>query len=575
MDKKAILAFVLCAIIMLYFLRQFPQPTKPPDEENKEEVVDEKTVAKEKEVLERRITVQKEQEEKIKIVQDEIDLQNNIVIQNDLIRTVWTNEGAALKSAVLTEFENSEKTQVLELLKPNREGLLPLSIKLLDEGYKLNRRRHRIVEQKEDKVVFTTVLENGLRVTKDISLENGKYHLDIAITFENTSNSDVALAYTVNSTSGIYPESDKYTGLASVVGIDVGRGKVKLVRTATKDMPYKNESVGISWAGAVNKYFVSILKSSSGAIIATTTSAPNENQDPLYKDDFSVNLQTKRISIIPQGKEQHDYILFLGPKKESILKQYDGLLVLLEYGWTTSICKILIKILNVFYGFIPNYGIAILLLTFLVKMILFPLTRKSQMSMFKMQQLQPLIGKLKEKYKGDKQRMGQEQMKLFKQHGVNPMSGCMPIMLQMPVFFALFRTLQLSFEMRQAPFVLWISDLSKPDTLLQLPFSLPFLGDGLNILPIVMGIASFVQMKLTPKTVSGDDPQAKMQQRMMQMMPIIFPFILYTMPSGLTLYWTTSTLISIGEQMFIRRSIKKVDIYYKGKRITKGKVKAK
>ena len=575
MDKKAILAFVLCAIIMLYFLRQFPQPTKPPDEENKEEVVDEKTVAKEKEVLERRITVQKEQEEKIKIVQDEIDLQNNIVIQNDLIRTVWTNEGAALKSAVLTEFENSEKTQVLELLKPNREDSLPLSIKLLDEEFQLNRRRHRIVEQKEDKVVFTTVLENGLRVTKDISLENGKYHLDIAITFENTSNSDVALAYTVNSTSGIYPESDKYTGLASVVGIDVGRGKVKLVRTATKDMPYTNESVGISWAGAVNKYFASILKSSSGTIIATATSAPNENQDPLYKDDFSVNLQTKRISIIPQGKEQHDYVLFLGPKKESVLKQYDGLLVLLEYGWTTSICKILIKILNAFYGFISNYGIAILLLTFLVKLILFPLTMKSQKSMFKMQQLQPLIGQLKEKHKGDKQRMGQEQMKLFKQHGVNPMSGCMPIMLQMPVFFALFRTLQLSFEMRQAPFVLWISDLSKPDTLLQLPFSLPFLGDGLNILPIVMGIASFVQMKLTPKTVSGDDPQARMQQRMMQMMPIIFPFILYTMPSGLTLYWTTSTLISIGEQMFIRRSIKKVDIYYKGKRITKGKVKAK
>jgi YidC/Oxa1 family membrane protein insertase len=317
------------------------------------------------------------------------------------------------------------------------------------------------------------------------------------------------------------------------------------------------------------------LKSSSGTIIATATSAPNENQDPLYKDDFSVNLQTKRISIIPQGKKQHDYVLFLGPKKESILKQYDGLLVLLEYGWTTSICKILIKILNVFYGFIPNYGIAILLLTLLVKMILFPLTRKSQMSMFKMQQLQPLIGKLKEKYKGDKQRMGQEQMKLFKQHGVNPMSGCMPIMLQMPVFFALFRTLQLSFEMRQAPFVLWISDLSKPDTLIYLPFTIPFLGDGLNILPIVMGIASFVQMKLTPKTISGDDAQAKMQQRMMQMMPIIFPFILYTMPSGLTLYWTTSTLISIGEQMFIRRSIKKVDIYYKGKRITKGKVKAK
>ncbi|MFQ5714036.1 MAG: membrane protein insertase YidC [Candidatus Scalinduaceae bacterium] len=575
MDKKAILAFVLCAIIMLYFLQQFPQPTKPPDEEKKEEVVDEKTVVKEKEVLERRITVQKEQEEKIKIVQDEIELQDNIVIQNDLIRTVWTNEGAALKSAVLTEFKNSEKTQVLELLKPNRKELLPLRIKLLDEEFQLNRRKHKVVEQKEDKVVFTTLLENGLRITKDISLENGKYNLGIVITFENTSNSDVALAYTINSASGIYPETDYRTGLSSVVGIDVGQGKIKLVQTTTKKMPYKNESVGISWVGAVNKYFAAVLIPSSSNWIATTTSELIDNPDPYYKDDFIVSIQTKKVTISPHGKQQHDYFYFLGPKKEDILKQRKNLLVLLNYGWTTSICKILIKILNTFYGFIQNYGIAILLLTFLVKLILFPLTRKSQMSMFKMQQLQPLIGQLKEKYKGDKQRMGQEQMKLFKQHGVNPMSGCMPIMLQMPVFFALFRTLQLSFEMRQAPFVSWISDLSKPDTLLQLPFSLPFLGDGLNILPIIMGIASFVQMKLTPKTVSGDDPQARMQQRMMQMMPIIFPFILYTMPSGLTLYWTTSTLISIGEQMFIRRSIKKVDIYYKGKRITKGKVKAK
>jgi YidC/Oxa1 family membrane protein insertase len=575
MDKKAILAFVLCAIIMLYFLQQFPQPITPPDEEKKEDVVDEKTVIKEKEPMERKITVEKELEEKIKDIQEEIELQDNIVIQNDVIRTVWTNEGAALKSVILTKFRNPERTQALELLKPTRKDSLPLSIELLDEKYQLNTRRYEIVERKQDKVVFAISLENGLRVIKNISLENGKYHLDIAITFENTSNSNTALAYTINSASGIYPEFDHSAGLASVVGIDVGRGKVKLARTELKDMPYENESVGILWVGAVNKYFASILKSSSNTIIATATSKHNETLDPLYKDDFIVTLQTKRINITPQGKERHDYVFFLGPKKEDILKQNKDLLVLLEYGWTTSICKILVKILNAFYKAIPNYGVAILLLTFLVKLILFPLTRKSQTSMFKMQQLQPLISQLKEKYKGDKQRMGQEQMKLFKQHGVNPMSGCMPIMLQMPVFFALFRTLQLSFEMRQAPFVSWIKDLSKPDTLLQLPFSLPFLGDGLNLLPIVMGIASFVQMRLTPKTVSGDDPQARMQQRMMQMMPIIFPFILYTMPSGLTLYWTTSTLISIVEQMFIRRSIKKVDIYYKGKRITNGKKKTK
>jgi YidC/Oxa1 family membrane protein insertase len=149
------------------------------------------------------------------------------------------------------------------------------------------------------------------------------------------------------------------------------------------------------------------------------------------------------------------------------------------------------------------------------------------------------------------------------------------MLLQMPVFFALFRTLQSSFEMRQAPFVSWISDLSEPDRLFHLPFTLPVLGDWFNILPILMGIASFVQMKLTPKTTTSDDPQAKMQQKMMQIFPLVFPFILYSFPSGLVLYWTTSTVIGIGEQMLIRRSIKKLDVYYKGKRVIEGQAKVK
>lgn len=179
--------------------------------------------------------------------------------------------------------------------------------------------------------------------------------------------------------------------------------------------------------------------------------------------------------------------------------------------------------------------------------------------MFRMQQLQPMINQLKEKYKHDKQRMGKEQMLLFKKYGANPMSGCLPMVLQLPVFFALFRTLQLSFEMRQAPFVLWINDLSRPDTLMTLPFTIPFIGNALNILPLVMTGASFVQMKTTPKAPAAD-PQAQAQQKMMSFMPIMFAFILYNMPSGLTLYWTVSTVFSIIEGIIIRKSIKKIKI---------------
>lgn len=576
MDKKALFAFVLCAIITLWMLHTMQPSEKTPEEVKEEEVVKEIPEVVERKLLEREIKAVEEQQVKNVITQKDIDLKDNIVIQNDLIRTVWTNDGASLKSAVLTEFLTPDKARVLELLRPAQSGVFPLSMELSDEGYQLKNRRFEVLENRDGRVVFTTLLENGLRVTKEISLDMDKYHLDIDIVLQNTTDSEMYTGYSTSIVSGIYPEFDYSLGLASVAGIDVGRGKTKLVRAEVKDLPYKNESVGITWAGAVSKYFAVILRSENNDRITATISETTENSDPFYEDDFVVTLQTKKISLPPQGTHRDSYQYFLGPKKDDILRQFnEDIIVLLEYGWTTSLCKILIKTLNMFYGIIPNYGVAILLLTILVKLVLFPLTRKSQMSMFRMQQLQPLISQLKEKHKGDKQRMGQEQMKLFKEHGVNPMSGCLPILLQLPVFFALFRTLQLSFEMRQAPFVSWIADLSKPDTLLQLPFTLPVLGDGLNILPIVMGIASFVQMKLTPKTISGDDPQAKMQQKMMQIMPLIFPFILYTMPSGLTLYWTTSTLISIGEQMFIRRSIKKIDIYYKGKRVTKGKTKPK
>ena len=575
MDKKGLIALILCGLIMLYFFNTMQPPSQHPDEEGAEKVAEE--------TFEEEIAtgVEGQKIEKIKkvkkTVREDIELQDYILIQNDVMKTVWTNEGAALKSVILPEFRTPERTQALELLKPSRTDSLPLSMKLTEEGrYQLKTRRYKVVESGSDKVVFATLLENGIQITKDISLQSGKYYFDVAITLQNTTDSEILASYSITVANGLYPEIDKITGLASIAGIDVGKGKTKLAHTDVKDMPYKNESVGITMAGATNKYFAAVLKPSVNNRIAAVTSESVKNPDPFYEDDFTVDLHAKRMTILPQGERRHDYAFFLGPKNNKALTQCDGLLAISDYdfGMTRSICKVLVKILNMFYGVIPNYGVSILLLTFLVKLVLFPLTRKSQMSMVRMQQLQPLIAKLKEKHKGDKQKVGKEQMKLFKQHGVNPMSGCFPILLQLPVFFALFRTLQNSFEMRQAPFVSWVTDLSEPDKLFHLPFTIPFLGEWFNILPLIMGAASFVQMKLTPKT-TGDDPSAKMQQTMMKMMPLIFPVILYNFPSGLTLYWTTSTMISIGEQILIRRSVKKLDIYYKGKRVIDAKAKVK
>ena len=281
----------------------------------------------------------------------------------------------------------------------------------------------------------------------------------------------------------------------------------------------------------------------------SVTSKQVLEKDTKLGPNLLVSVGTNSFTLLPGGAEKHEYTLFLGPKQEKVLLEY-GLVTLLNFGAFTPISKGLLHVLNSFYHVIPNYGVDIIILTVLVKVCLFPLTRKSQMSMFKMQELQPELKKLQEKYKDDKQRMGQEQMALFKRHGVNPMSGCLPIVLQLPVFYALFRTLQLSFEMRQAPFAFWIHDLSRPDMMFTLSSPLPFLGNYINVLPIIMAVASIAQMRLMP---SNPDPKAQQQQQLMKIMPVMFAFVLYHMPSGLLLYWTTSTILSVGEQLLIRR----------------------
>lgn len=583
MDKRALIALFLCGIIMLYFFNSM-QSAEDSGEQGSDEVAEETFEQRE---LESEIGTGVEvQDRKVeKIVQDDIELHDYILIQNDVMRSVWTNEGAALKSVILPKFLNPEKTAALELLKSSKPDSLPLSIELMDDKrYQSKTRRYKVIEKGPDKVVFAALLENGIQITKEISLKSGNYYFDVAITLQNTTESDIRASYSITASNGIYPEVSKTSSLASIVGIDVGKGgkvKTKIAHTVLKDMPYKNESVGIEFAGSTNKYFTVVLKPLPGCRVVAATAESFNNPDLVYKEnnasDFNVELYAAKVTIPPHGEKRHDYVFYLGPKETKALNQCEGLLSILDYdyGMMKSICKVLVKILNAAYGIIPNYGVAILLLTFLVKLVLFPLTRKSQMSMVRMQQLQPLIAQLKVKHKGDKQKVGREQMKLFKEHGVNPMSGCLPMILQMPVFFALFRTLQSSFEMRQAPFVAWIGDLSAPDQLFQLPFSLPVLGEWFNLLPLLMGAASFVQMKLTPKNTAVDDPQAKMQQRMMQMMPLLFPIMLYNFASGLALYWTTSTIISIGEQVIIRRSVKKLDIYYKGKRVVEAKTKVK
>lgn len=298
----------------------------------------------------------------------------------------------------------------------------------------------------------------------------------------------------------------------------------------------------IVWGAAKNKFFVQILVPDSPAVDCELAAT----RDPAA--GRRLVLASVRAALIMSGKdveagavfERHlDY--YVGPKKYAILKnrpaQQDEVM---EFGrWFGWLCKLLLPALNAIYAVTRNYGVAIIILTALMRVVLYPVTRRSTLSMKKMQALQPLVEQIRAKYKGQPQKMNQELMALYRQHKVNPMAGCLPILVQIPVFFALFTVLRSAVELRFAPFIPgWIDDLSEPEGLL---------NGWLNILPILMTAATIYQQHLTP---SAGDPQ---QRRMMMIMPIVMLFIFYKMASALVLYWTASTCLGILEMWWQRR----------------------
>ncbi|HEY3278760.1 MAG TPA: membrane protein insertase YidC [Syntrophorhabdaceae bacterium] len=240
--------------------------------------------------------------------------------------------------------------------------------------------------------------------------------------------------------------------------------------------------------------------------------------------------------------------MYFGPKNTEILKGLNvGAEKIVDFGWFDIIAKPMIIGMNYCNKLTHNYGIDIILLTILIKLIFYPLSVKSYKSMKEMQKTQPILAKLKEKYKDDKAKLNQEIMGLYKQKGINPMGGCLPMVIQIPVFFALYKALSAAIELRHAPFMLWINDLSSPEDLYTLHvagFDLP-----LRVLPLVMGVTQVIQQQMTPTSV---DP---MQQKIMLAMPIVFTFIFWGFPSGLVLYWLVNNVISIAQQYYINKKV--------------------
>lgn len=304
-------------------------------------------------------------------------------------------------------------------------------------------------------------------------------------------------------------------------------------------------SGNIEWAGLCDRYFMTTVIPDSGQ--GTKFSLA---RDP-DREMLAVSFIAKERRIPAKMQDTFHFSLYMGPKRLSELRDYGSHLAqAVNFGFFDIIAKPCLWLMNAIHdNIIANYGVAIILLTILFKVLFWPLGSKSYRSMAEMKRLQPLMADIRKKYKDDKKKMNEEVMRLYKTYKVNPMSGCLPMVVQIPVFIAFYRMLYEAIELRHAPFMLWINDLSSPDRLFRFDVNIPLMLPpyGIPVLTIIMGATMFLQQKISPPP--GDPSQAKF----MMMLPLIFTVIFINFPSGLVLYWLVNNVISIAQQYYITK----------------------
>lgn len=328
------------------------------------------------------------------------------------------------------------------------------------------------------------------------------------------------------------PEIDSPTGMKPFLGAAIRENDKNYSRYDFSDIEDKTVKTSIQggWLAFVQHYFVS----------AWVPPQESKNRFSLRKlqgsDVYLMAVTGEKINVAPGNIGEYKVDLYVGPKNQDVLKELSEYLDLtIDYGFLWMLAKPIFAALQIIQGFLINWGWSIILLTIFIKILLYPLSAASLKSMAKMRTLQPEMARIKELYGDDRQKAGQEQMALFKKHRVNPLGGCFPMLLQMPVFIALYWVLSESVEIRHSPWIIWIQDLSAKDPLF--------------ILPLIMGASMFLMQKLQPA------PTDPMQAKVFQLMPVVFTFFFMMFPAGLVLYWTVNNLLSILQQWYVNRQI--------------------
>jgi len=397
------------------------------------------------------------------------------------------------------------------------------------------------LNQGEKSITFSWTNPDGITVKKILTFKADSYLIHCDIIVQNGSGMPLKDGISI-CVPGYFNDDVKKRSRFAYEG-PVAYLDNKFTTIKPKDIEDKDTYSGIvGWAGYTGRYFLRAVM-------------PDTPEDATLKLTFANDVVTNRLvtqlpRLDPEKQHQQSFTLFMGPKSHKMLSQYDNLLKKsINFGFFDIIARPLLIAMNFIHDIIPNYGVAIILLTILIKLIFWPLGTKSYKSMNEMKKVQPLMMEIREKYKDDKPRMNQETMALYKTYKVNPASGCLPLLVQMPIFFALYRMLYMAIELRHAPFFGWITDLSGPDRLFNFNFAIPFMDApyGIPVMTLFMGASFLLQQKMTP--TAGDPMQAKM----MMLMPIFMTVLFINFPAGLVLYMFVNNIISMGQQYYTQK----------------------
>ena len=530
MDRQTLLAFLLIGFIIVLYpwymsivspaeLNMIPPSTQP------------------KELINENITP-----EKIKTVTtkklDSIPVKSIGVSTNLYDLTISNKNGGAFTNFNLYKYQDHNDNLVNLIDNDNSNNMVIgfVSIDgdkiLLDENWSMVDNINSLsVERGQKSLTFKTNFSNQT-ITKKYTFYADTYNIDVDVEFENPSQFISRNQYTLNWNGGM-PATEKnlsndylfFEGYASLGGERMGSKPKK-----GKSM-VENQNGSTLWSAIKTKYFISAIIPSEPGIGAQVESELN-NEKPIYNTE-----------ITQSSNSNNRFTLYLGPLDYDSLSDFNvGLEENVDLGWALfrPIGQVISWLLTKMYAIIPNYGLVVVVFAFLIKLLLNPLTVKTFESTRKMQALAPEIQKLKEKYKNDPQKMSRAQMELYKNSGANPLGGCLPMLIQMPILVSVFSIFRSKIEFRGAPFFGWISDLSVPDTLISIG-SFP-----INILPVLMGSTMFIQQKMMSA------PNADTQQKtMMYVMNVFFLFLFYRFPSGLNLYYFVFNLLTILQQKYL------------------------